>query len=619
MVKISKKIALIMWSEKYNSPLRIIKKSYARYKKHGRRGMIERLDKEYFKLYKNKKSIQKDKIDLYSKWIIENEKEIDKVYDLKYNPKISIITPVYNTNIKYLVDMIESVLNQTYSNWELCIADDASTDKQTLQVLKDYENKYKNIKIKYRKTNGHISAASNSALKLATGKYVIFLDHDDILSINALFEIVKKLNENMALKLIYSDEDKIDENNKRFNPHFKSAWNPDMFYSQNYICHLVCLDKKLVDDIGGFRCGYEGSQDYDLLIRYLAQIEDKNIAHIEKILYHWRAIEGSTALCVSQKSYSCDAGLKALQDYFSKNKSISVEKGLLSNTYKVNYIFSEYNPLVTLLIPSKDGYDLITRCIDSIIKKTTYKNYEIIILDNNTTCTRTLDYFENIKKYQNITILKYPYTFNYSAINNFGAKYAKGELIGLINNDIEVINDEWLGEMVSHAIRKDIGAVGAKLYYPDETIQHAGVVLGIGGVAGHSHKYFQKESNGYFSRLKIIQNYSAVTAACLIVKKDIYNEVGGLDEENLKIAFNDVDFCLKLLEKGYRNIWTPYAMLIHHESKSRGKEDTEEKIERFNKEVKYMKDKWMKYIKNDKYYNCNLTSVYEDFRVNVDE
>jgi GT2 family glycosyltransferase len=289
---------------------------------------------------------------------------------------------------------------------------------------------------------------------------------------------------------------------------------------------------------------------------------------------------------------------------------------LLPNTYKVNYPILN-QPLVSLFIPTRDGYDVLHKCINSILEKTAYQNYEIIVLDNETTCQRTLAYFEKIKKHKNISILEYPYPFNYSAINNFGVKHAKGTIIGLINNDVEVISKGWLSEMLSHALRPEIGAVGAKLYYDNNSIQHAGVILGIGGVAGHSHKYFHKDEYGYFSRLKIVQNYSAVTGACLVVKKSLYEEVGGLDEENLTVAFNDVDFCMKLIDKGYRNLWTPYAELYHHESISRGSDESEEKKERFMKEVLFMKEKWKSRLKEDALYNRNLTNEHENFGINA--
>ncbi len=608
---------------KGEDPLRIFKKSYARYRKHSLSGMIERLEKEYKSLHPYRVQRCTPHYSAYLNWIRENEKNNNKVFDkdlFAHSPLISVVMAAYNTPTEYLKKAIDSVLNQSYPHWELCIADDASTDEKTVQLLNEYIKKDERIRVHFRKSNGHISLAFNTALALAKGDYIAFMDHDDMLSPNALLEVVKAINNEPEVKLIYSDEDKIDEKDRRYDPHFKSGWNPDMFYAQNYISHLSIIKKSLLEEVGMLREGYEGAQDYDLLLRVTRVISADEIVHIEKILYHWRAFEGSTAYAPEEKHYTSEAGLKALQDhFFSKEKAVKVEPGLLPNTYKVSYSF-DTEPLVSLIIPTRDGYDILSLCIKSIIEKTTYKNYEIIIVDNQTTDTETLAYFDELTgTYQHIKIIQYDNVFNYSAINNFAVEYAKGEIIGLINNDVEVISDHWLTEMVQHALRTDIGAVGAKLYYDNNTIQHAGVILGIGGVAGHSHKYFAKDAHGYFSRLKIVQNLSAVTAACLVIRKDLYKQVGGLDEENLKVAFNDVDFCLKVQKEGYRNLWTPYVELYHHESVTRGTEDNEVKRERFKQEVLHMQKKWGRVLEADIYYNRSLTNKYENFGLKLDE
>ncbi|MEA2048174.1 MAG: glycosyltransferase family 2 protein [Campylobacterota bacterium] len=614
-----KKILYILWYNRKTSPLSIIKKSYMRYQENGMKEVRSQLNREYYSLVPHASNNKKTKAS-YKKWIKKNEQNKFKVKVLSFNPLISIITPTYNTDKMYLTQMIESVLAQKYANWELCIADDASTSLETLAVLKKYELYDSRIKIIYREKNGHISEASNSAMSLAIGEYVVFLGHDDLLSKNALYSMVKRLNKKPYLKLIYSDEDKIDKDNNRYDPHFKSGWNPDMFFSQNYIAHLTLIKKYIVDQVGGFRVGYEGSQDYDLFLRCYQIIDDSEIGHIEQILYHWRAIQGSTALSANEKRYTTSAGVRALQDYFKHmNKKVTVGRGKLENTYKVKYHLEKEPPLVSIIIPTRDRYQLLSKCIDSIFEKTTYKNYEILILDNESSDVDILEYFEVLKQYKNIRIISYPYPFNFSAINNFGVSLAKGEVVTLLNNDIEVISRHWLTEMVQHALRLEIGAVGAMLYYRDNTIQHGGVVIGLGGVAGHSHKYFPKNASGYFSRLKVIQNYAAVTGACLVVRKSLYEEVGGLNEKNLTIAFNDVDFCLKLQEKGYRNLWTPYAELYHHESKSRGEEDTKEKQKRFGDEIKYMKNHWKTDSRQDKYYNRHLTRAFEDFRLGIEK
>ncbi len=558
----------------------------------------------------------------YTSWIRSNEKftYIDvknKLQAFNNNPLVSIIVPVYNPSKDLLIACIESVIKQSYENWELCLADDRSTKSHVMKILKKYAKLDKRIKPVYRKKNGHISEASNSALKIAQGDWVALLDHDDELHEHALFHVVEAINQKPKVDLIYSDEDKIDQNGNRIDPHFKSDWNLDLLYSQNYVSHLGVYKTEIVKRIGGFRKGFEGSQDYDLLLRYSREINHKNIVHIPKVLYHWRMVEGSTALASGEKSYTTDAGIKALEDHFTAlNKKVTVEKGKHDNLYKVNWnIINE--PLVSLIIPTYNGHQITKQAIDSILEKSNYQNFEILLVDNNSDDEAALAYFEEINKHEKVQVLRYPHPFNYSAINNFAAKQAKGEILGLINNDVEVINPEWLTEMVSHAQRKDVGCVGAMLYYANDTIQHAGIIIGIGGVGGHSHKHFKRGDNGYFSRLKLVQNLSAVTAACLLVRKSVFDEVNGLNETDLTVAFNDVDFCLKVKNAGYRNLWTPYAELYHHESISRGAEDNPEKVARFTKEIDYMINRWQTNKINDSCYSPNLTKTREDFTVGV--
>jgi GT2 family glycosyltransferase len=560
----------------------------------------------------------------YSQWQKNHEPKLfDKVdiaeqmLTLTKWPIISVLLATYHSDIGYLRSCIDSVIAQSYPHWQLCIADDGSADSAVKSVLSQYAQSDARIEVLFREQNGHISAASNSALSLARGEFIALLDHDDCLAEHALFFVAKSINEQENLKLIYSDEDKIDEQGIRFEPHFKSDWNPDLFYSHNYITHLCVISRAIVNSIGGFRIGVEGSQDYDLVLRTVAVISEQEINHIPHVLYHWRAINGSTALSSKQKSYTSEAGLKALKNYFLGRKiPVAAELQNLANCFRVIWPMPEHRPLVSLLIPTRDGYQLLKQCIDSIQSKTTYSNYEILILNNQSRCPRTLTYFEKLSKSKQIHIIDYDQPFNFSKINNLGVEHAQGSLIGLINNDIEVINPDWLDEMVRQASRPDIGCVGAKLFYPNGSIQHAGVVLGIGGVAGHAHKHFSNHHHGYFSRLSLVQNFSAVTAAALLVRKSVYLEVGGL-EESLKIAFNDVDFCLKVRTSGYRNLWTPYAELYHHESVSRGYEDTPEKQQRFSSEVTFMKKKWGKELDADPYYSPNLTLLHEDLSYRV--
>lgn len=540
---------------------------------------------------------------------------LSRIADMQRPPLISVVMPTYNAKPQWLTEAIESVKKQLYPYWELCIADDASTDPAIRPLLERFAHEDARIKVVFREQNGHISAASNSALELATGEWVALLDHDDLLPAHALYCVADTSIKYPEAGVIYSDEDKVDETGNRFSPHFKSDWNPDLFFSQNYVSHLGVYRRSILEKIGGFRTGVEGSQDQDLLLRCLPYVTDDQIFHIPRVLYHWRAVEGSTALALSEKSYSTEAGIKSLRDYFaSRKQAATIAAGLLPNTYRVRYAIPQPEPLVSLLIPTRDRRALTETCVRSILEKSTYTKYEIMILDNGSVDAETLEFFREIQREDlRVKVLRYDYPFNYSAINNFGVRHAKGSIIGLINNDIEVISPDWLTEMVSHVTRPEIGCVGAKLYYGNNTLQHGGVILGIGGIAGHSHKCFPRLNPGYFTRLLLPQALSAVTAACLLVRREIYDAVQGLDETNLKVAFNDVDFCLKVREAGYRNLWTPYAELYHHESISRGAEDTAEKQARFQKEVHFMLNKWGDVLEHDPYYSPNLAREYEDF------
>jgi len=582
--------------------------------------LIQQIEIEYQKLWTGGHDAvsYEDWIELIEKPNLPTSEQVKKnISKLSSKPLISVVMPVFNTDEKYLCACIDSVIAQTYPHWELCIADDASPMPHVRKVLETYEKKDARIKVVYRPANGHISRASNSALEIASGDFVALLDHDDALPEHALYFMALAIAEHDNAQVLYSDEDKLDEQGERFAPHFKSDWNPDLFYSQNYVSHLGVYRRSLLNRINGFRAGVEGSQDHDLLLRCLSYVRHDQIVHIPRVLYHWRMVEGSTALASDEKSYTTAAGIKALKDYFfGVNPSVTVEAGQLPNTYRIRWPLPDFQPLVSLLIPTRDRCELTETCVRSILEKSTYKNYEILILDNGSVEKETHDFFNLIQKEdKRVRVLRYDKPFNFSAINNFGVLHAIGTVIGMVNNDIEVINPEWLTEMVSHALRQDIGCVGAKLYYSNDTLQHGGVILGIGGVAGHSHKYFSRSNCGYFTRLFLTQTLSAVTAACLFVRRSVFDEVGGLDELNLAIAFNDVDFCLKVRETGYRNLWTPYAELYHHESISRGHEDTPAKQERFQKEVNFMKTKWTSSLKFDPYYNRNLTLDSENFSI----
>ena len=531
---------------------------------------------------------------------------------LPRKPVISIVMPTYNANPVWLGAAIESVRSQIYPHWELCIADDASTDAAGQALLRDYAARDPRIKVVFRPKNGHISAASNSALELVIGEWVALMDHDDMLAEHALFWVADAINQDPQIRAIYSDEDKIDTEGRRSNPYFKSDWNIDLFYSQNMFSHLGVFHAGLLRQIGGFRLGFEGAQDYDVVLRCIEHIAPGQIHHIARVLYHWRVHPGSTAQSSNAKPYAELAGERALNDHFTRTH-VNGSVTYIGHGYQVKYALPELQPLVSIIIPTRNGLALLRQCINSILTLTSYWNYEIIIVDNGTDDPDTLAYLTSFSGLPCLRVIRDNSPFNYSALNNMAVQQAQGELVALVNNDIEVIAPDWLTEMVSIALQPGVGAVGARLWYPDMTLQHGGVVLGVGGVAGHGHKRLPQGQYGYFSRALLTQSFSAVTAACLIVRKDHFLAVGGLNEVDLKVAFNDVDFCLRLGEAGLRNVWTPYAELFHHESATRGDDVAPEKRERFASEVNYMLARWGDVLRTDPAYNPNLTLVHEDF------
>lgn len=560
----------------------------------------------------------------YQIWIEQNETETPEEYRtradaLKKRPKISIAMPVYNVDDKWLSACIDSVMNQYYDNWELCLADDHSSKPTVRPLLEKYQKSDPRIKVVFREKNGHISEATNSAIAIATGEYISFLDNDDTLAPNALLEMAEVINNHPDADLIYSDEDKIDDKDSRRDPHFKSDWAPDSLMSNNYICHLSVYRKSLVDEVGGLRKGYEGSQDHDLVLRVTEKTSAEHIYHIPKILYHWRMLESSTAVNPGSKGYANEAGKKAVTDAIHrrglKGKAID---GFGPGVYTLRYEIMKPH-FVSIIIPTRDGSDDLKRCVDSIISKTTYSDYEILIADNGSIEQATFDLFDEYKKSysEKFRVIRIDIPFNYARINNLAVKEARGDMLLFLNNDTEVINPDWMTRMLEYAQLDHIGAVGAKLYYPDNTIQHAGIVMGMGGVAGHIYLFEPRTSPGYFGKAMMATNYSALTAACLMVEKSEFESVGGFTEE-LAVAFNDVDFCLKLFEKGLYNVCVAEAELYHLESKSRGAEDTPEKQKRFTNEIKIAQDKWLKYILNDPLYNPNLSKKKHDCSLKID-
>lgn len=555
----------------------------------------------------------------YLEWLSEREILSDdaiaaRIETFTDRPLISIVVPVHDPEPDYLAQCLQSVIDQHYPQWQLCIADDASRDPRVWETLSRMAADDSRIEIVRREANGHICAASNSALALARGEFVALLDHDDCLHAEALFRVVESLHVNPQAQVFYSDEDKIDDRGERFDPHFKPAWNPDLLLSQNYLSHLGVYRRERVMRVGGFREGFEGSQDHDLALRCVTGLGADSIVRVPHVLYHWRAATGSTAFAAAAKDYTHRAGLGAVSEHLERSGlRATVEEGRYPNTYRVRWPLPDPAPLVTLMVPTRDRVDILKPCLEALLERTDYPNFEVLVLDNGSTCRATLEFLEALARDSRVRVLRWPEAFNYSAINNFGARQARGEILALVNNDIEPLHSDWLTEMVSQACRPEIGCVGAKLYYPNGTVQHAGVVLGIGGVAGHAHKYLSRHEPGYFSRLHLVQNYSAVTAACLVVRRELFEAVGGLDETNLAVAFNDVDFCLKVGEAGYRHVWTPYAELWHHESVSRGAEDTPQKQARAASEANYMRNRWRHRLYDDPAYHPNLTLTYEDF------
>ena len=565
----------------------------------------------------------------YQQWLSAEKKilALEKDYsrtisDFTLTPLISIVLPTFNSDLDLLHQCIDSVRNQAYCNWELCISDDNSAHQSVKDLIRKNAEQDKRIKAIFRSENGHISANSNSALELATGEYVAFLDHDDALPRHSLVYLVAAINKHPDAGILYSDEDKIDITGARIDPHFKPAFNFDMLFGQNYICHLLCIRSSIVRKLKGFALGTEGCQDHDLLLRasYQCATEKRPIIHIPVVLYHWRMAAGSTALNASNKSYTTNNYLRAIEAFFKSSNRFNAKAlaGRASNTYYIDHEIKGREPKASIIIPTRDRVEITKVAYESVLAADAlYSDYEILIVDNQSSDPETLQWFDEVSKNPKTRIIKYDKEFNYSAINNFAVDRAKGDIVVLLNNDVKIISGEWLKLLVSHAVRPDVGCVGGLLFFEDDSIQHAGVILGIGGVAGHSHKYYDSSSYGYHSRLCLTQEVSAVTAACLAIRKSTYKAVGGFDEKNLRVAFNDIDFCIRVRNKGYRNILEPRAKLYHYESKSRGKEDNDEKKKRFESEVLFMKETWGQLLESDPFYNPNLTIHHEDFSIRL--
>lgn len=527
-------------------------------------------------------------------------------------PCFSIAVPLYQTKEKYLREMIESVQAQTYTNWELCLADGSGREHSLQPVVGEYIAKDKRIKYCLLDSNEGIAGNTNEALKMADGDFVVLTDHDDLLSPEALYQCAKAVQKEPQTDVIYSDEDKVDMSGKKFfEPHFKSDYNIDLLCTMNYICHLFVVRKDVMERAGLFESCYDGAQDHDFILRCTEKAE--HIVHIPKVLYHWRCHAQSTSENPESKLYAFENGCKAVKAHYDRiGIPAEVEQGPFYGMYRTHYLWKE-QPLVSILIPNKDHAADLKKCMDSIEEKSTYRNFEFIIVENNSTEEETFAYYKEIEKRDNVRVLYYKEDFNYSRINNFGAKEANGEYVLLLNNDTEMIEPDSIKEMLDVCMRPDVGIVGAKLLYEDNTIQHAGVIIGFGGVAGHAFIGQDRDDNGYFSRIISVQNLSAVTAACLMVRRSVFDEVEGLNEE-FKVAFNDIDFCLKVRKAGYLVVYNPYAQFYHYESKSRGQEDSADKVARFQQEIGLFGERWGELLEHgDPYYNPNLTLDKADF------
>lgn len=560
----------------------------------------------------------------YNRWRKANRltrKEIERQKEKKFaeNPKISILVPLYCTPSTYLKDLIGSVQQQTYGNWELCLSDGSGHGKMKHDYIEACMREDKRIKLVESDVPLSISENTNLALEIATGDFIAFIDHDDMLAENALYECVDVINNYPETEIIYTDEDKVSMNGKKFfQPHFKSDFNLDLLRSMNYICHFFVVKRNIQERVGLLRKSYNGAQDYDFILRCIEQ--SLHIYHIPKILYHWRAHHHSTAENPESKKYAFEAGKRAIESHLKRcNEKATVCMTEYYGLYRVKYMLEE-EPLVSILIPNKDHKEDLQRCIHSLYEVSNYSNFEVIIIENGSVENATFEYYNYLSAtFENIRIVTWNNErgFNFSALNNYGAGDARGKYLLFLNNDTEILGENAISEMVSHMNREEVGAVGARLYYPDGTVQHAGVIVGLGGIAGHAFREAAHCDEGYFFRSICVQDYSAVTAACMMMPRILFEEIGGFDEE-LKVAFNDIDLCMRIRSKGKLIVYTPYAELYHYESKSRGLENTKEKVKRFNSEVELFAKKWQRELKaGDPYYNINLTLEKHDFSLKV--
>lgn len=575
-----------------------IKKGFSYLKQYGFQEFKVRLSERF----------EKEEVD-YNEWckndiLTDEERKAQRERIWEYPPLISVVVPIYKTPEVFLRQMIESVTAQTYPHWQLCIADGSGDTAETKRIVDSYLSD-KRIKYKILAENLGIADNTNAAMELADGDYIALFDHDDLLSENALYEVADRICKTGA-EIVYTDEDKVTSDlSERYQPNFKPDFNLDLLRSNNYICHLLVVKKTLVQEVGGQKKEFDGAQDHEFLFRCVEKA--KGIEHIPKVLYHWRVHKASTADNPLSKKYAYDAGKRAVTEHIRRcGEEAEVTDTLFPGFYRAKYQVTG-EPLVSIIIPNKDEKETLKKCLDSIKEKSTYRNYEIIIVENNSTGQEIFDYYKEIDGRDGIRVVYWKSGFNYSALNNFGFTFAKGDYILCLNNDVTVITPDWLERMIGQCQRKEVGIVGVKLYYPDDTIQHAGVIIGIGGVAGAMFVGMARERSGYLRKAILQQDLSAVTAACMMVDRKAWEGAGGFNED-LAVAFNDIDFCLKVRREGYLVVYEPNVELYHYESKSRGYEDTPEKQKRFLSEINYMKAHWSEILtKGDPYYNENFS------------
>ena len=525
---------------------------------------------------------------------------------------ISIAVPAYRTPEMFLRQLIESVQAQSYPFWELCIANGSPDDETMKRVIGEYIESDSRVRLQNLADNQGIAGNSNAALSMATGDYVGLLDHDDLLAPNALYEVASYLQTHPGTGMVYTDEDKVTEDlTEHFQPHLKPDFNLDLLRSNNYICHFLVVKRAVALEAGGFRSDYDGAQDYDFIFR-CADLAGQ-VGHVPEILYHWRVHKASTADNPVSKMYAYEAGKRAIEDHLKRYHTpgdVALKKDL--GFYRVTYPVRE-QALISIVIPNKDQKETLEKCLHSIYTRSTYSNYEIIIVENNSTTDEIFDYYRAIDGCNHTRVIRWEREFNYSAINNFGILHAKGDYIICLNNDIEVITPGWMEELLGTCQRPEVGIVGSRLYYPDNTIQHAGIVVGIGGVAGSLFVGMKRERSGYLHKAALMQDLSAVTAACMMVRRDAFEAAGGFTE-TLAVAFNDVDFCLKVRQAGFLVVYDPYVEMYHDESKTRGTENTKEKVRRFQSEIEYMRSHWTDILRHgDPYYNKNLSLSKWDY------